>query len=191
MIECGVIDAVRGIETGAKHVARGIEIGGESVIHGAEKGIRAPEAGFEGAASGIGKAAFNESKMFYRPSRVMEDMGSLVFEEKAIETDKGITIYTYHFKCEHPKANIFLVHGNGGNVSTYRNMIQTLLSGNYNVYTLDWRGYGKSSGKPEYKGVLKDRDVAFDDFLALVRHDSLKVVVYGMSLGGQIATKLV
>ena len=83
-IESGVIDAVRGIETGAAHVARGIEIGGESVIHGAEKGIRAPEAGFEGAASGIGKAAFNESQMSYRPSRVMEDLGSLVFEEKAI-----------------------------------------------------------------------------------------------------------
>lgn len=190
-IESGVIDAARGIETGAAHAARGIAIGSENVIHGAEKGVRAPEIGIESATSGIGKAAFNESKMFYRPSQVMEDMTPLVFDEKSIETDKGITIYTYHFKCEHPKANIFLVHGNGGNVSTYKNMIQTLLSGNYNVYTLDWRGYGKSSGKPEYKGVLKDTEAAFDDFLSLVRHDSLKVIVYGMSLGGQIATKLV
>ena len=190
-IESGVIDAARGIEIGVTHAAHGIAIGSEKIIQGAEKGVRAPETGLENATSGIGKAAFNESKMFYRPSRVMEDMSPLVFDEKPIETDTGIIIYTYHFKCEHPKATIFLIHGNGGNVSTYKNMIQALLSGNYNVYTLDWRGYGKSGGKPEYKGVLKDTEVAFDDFLSLNRHDSLKVIVYGMSLGGQLATKLV
>jgi alpha-beta hydrolase superfamily lysophospholipase len=70
-------------------------------------------------------------------------------------------------------------------------MIRTLLSGGYNVYAVDWRGYGKSGGKPEYKGVLKDTEAAFDDFISLVRRDSLKVIVYGMSLGGQVATKLV
>lgn len=190
-IETGAVHAVQGIETGAAHAARGLEIGGENAIRGAEKGIRGPEIGLESATSGIGKAIFNESKMFYHPSRVMEDMRPLVFDEKPLQTDTGITIYTYHFRCKNPKANIFLIHGNGGNVSTYKKMIQTLLSGNYNVYTLDWRGYGKSGGKPEYKGVMKDTEMAFDDFLSLVRNDSLKIIVYGMSLGGQIATKLV
>jgi alpha-beta hydrolase superfamily lysophospholipase len=54
-----------------------------------------------------------------------------------------------------------------------RDMILTLLSGGYNVYAIDWRGYGKSGGKPEYKGVLKDTETAFADFISLVRCDSL------------------
>lgn len=201
-IETGVLQAARGIETGMTHAAKGMEAGGQHAVRSVEIGVqkavfsaeigaRGAETGVEGATTGIGRAVYNESMMFYRPSRVMEDMSPLVFEEKSIEVEKGVTIYTYHFKCENPKANIFLIHGNGGNVSTYKNMIQTLVEGNYNVYTVDWRGYGKSTGKPEYKGVLKDTETAFDDFRSLTRHDSLKTIVYGMSLGGQMATKLV
>lgn len=183
-IGVGLGEAAQGIGLGGKHAALGFITGGKHTAKGA--GI-----GLEGGTSGIGRAVFNESKMFYRPIRELDNMSELVYEEKAIEVEKGITIHTYSFKSQSPKANVFLIHGNGGNVSTYKQMIQTLVSGQYNVYVVDWRGYGKSTGRPDYKGVLKDTEAAFDDFLLSTREDSLKVVVYGMSLGGQIATKLV
>jgi len=187
--------AARGIGNGIRHAACGTKIGASEAARGIGLGskhaARGLGFGLDGTATGIGKSIYNESRMFYQPSRKFEDMEDLDFEEKSINIENGITIYTYHFKSESPKANIFLVHGNGGNVSTYKNMIQTLVSGNYNVYVVNWRGYGKSTGRPNYKGVLVDTKAAFDDFISLTVNDSLKVIVYGMSLGGQIATKLV
>ncbi|MDR2918418.1 MAG: lysophospholipase [Tannerella sp.] len=183
-VEMGLKEAERSIEKGSQRAAESVEIGHKQTSYGANIAI-------ENSTSSIGRSIYNESKMFYRPSRIFEDMSDLVFEEKAIDVGAGVTVYTYFFKSKMPKANIFLVHGNGGNVSTYKDMTKTLVAGNYNVYVVDWRGYGKSTGYPEYKGVLMDTEAAFDDFISQVGSDSLKKIVYGMSLGGQIATKLV
>lgn len=183
-VEMGVKDAERSLGKGAQRAAESMEKSHKQTSYGANIAI-------EKSTSSIGKSIYNESKMFYRPSRIFEDMSDLVFEEKAIDMGEGVIIYTYFFKGKMPKANVFLVHGNGGNVSTYKDMIKTLVAGSYNVYVVDWRGYGKSTGYPEYKGVLMDTEAAFDDFISQVGSDSLKKIVYGMSLGGQIATKLV
>lgn len=178
----GTGHTLRGAGFVAKHSVRGALIGTGHTLRGVGTGVK--------TTTSVGRYIFNESKMFYKPSDEFEDMGALTFEEKPIEVEEGITIHNYYFKCKSPKANIFLIHGNGGNVSTYKTMINTLVAGNYNVCVVDWRGYGKSTGKSDYKGVLKDTEAAFDDFISSTRHDSLKVIVYGMSLGGQIATKL-
>jgi alpha-beta hydrolase superfamily lysophospholipase len=174
-----------------KQTLKGFNAGGKGTLKGLDAALRGSETGAECATGGIGRAVFDESKMFYRPGRKMENMDKLIFEEKSIDVEKSITIYTYYFKSKAPKANIFFIHGNSGNVSTYTSMISTLISGGYNVYAADWRGYGKSTGKPDYKSVLKDTKIAFNDFLSSTRDDSLKVIVYGISIGGQIATGLV
>ena len=194
-IGIGSREALSGFSLGGEYAAYGLGIGGSEALAGISLGsehtAHGLSLGTESTVFSIGKAAYNESAMFYNPSRKLEEMDNLSFEETAIDVEDGITIYTYHFRSDSAKANIFLVHGNGGNVSTYKNMIRTLIDGRYNVYVVDWRGYGKSTGKPDYRGVMKDTGVAFDHFLSRIRPDSLKVMVYGMSLGGQIATKLV
>ncbi|MDR1102305.1 MAG: lysophospholipase [Tannerella sp.] len=190
-IRTGMQQTFRGLNAGAKGTFRGLNAGSKGTLKGLDAGLHGSETGAECATAGIGKAVYDESGMFYRPSRKMEDMETLPFEEKSIDVEKGVTVYAYYFKSRTPRANVFFIHGNSGNVSTCTGMIRTLLSGGYNVYAVDWRGYGKSTGKPGYKGVLKDTEMAFDDFLSSTRNDSLKVIVYGMSLGGQIATKLV
>ena len=177
-----------------KYAAHGTVLGLKKTIYGLKEASNGTSLGLSssgyGITTGIGKAVYNESRFFYRPSPKIEYLYDLLFDEKPIEVERNIIIYTYFFKSKKPKANVFLVHGNGGNVSTYINMIKTLVFGNYNVYVVDWRGYGKSTGTPEYNGVLKDTEFAFNDFLNQIKNDSLKVFVYGMSLGGQIATKI-
>ena len=190
----GLKEAAHGTRKGLREAARGTRKGLREAARGTGKGLneaaRGTETGFESATASIVKSAYDESKMFYNPSAEFIDMGELNYVEKGISVDENITIYTYYFKAGAPKANIFLLHGNGGNVSTYKETIANLVSGNYNVYIVDWRGYGKSSGVPGYKEILADTEMAFDDFMLQIRSDSLKVIVYGMSLGGQVATKL-
>jgi alpha-beta hydrolase superfamily lysophospholipase len=190
-LNAGTKGTLKGFNVGGKGTLRGFNAGGKGTLKGLDAGLHGSETGAECAAGGIGRAVYSESGMFYRPSREMENMDTLLFEEKSIDVEKDVTIHTYYFKSRAPRANIFFIHGNSGNVSTYTGMINTLLSGGYNVYAVDWRGYGKSTGKPGYQGVMKDTEAAFDDFLLSTRKDSLKVIVYGMSLGGQIATGLV
>lgn len=133
----------------------------------------------------------DESELFYRPSKEMQAMEGLDYIEHRLEVADSISIYSYTFKARTtPKANIFLIRGNSGNITYYANSIQPLIANRFNIYSLDWRGYGKSNGIPNYKGVLKDTQVAFADFLAKTEGDSLQTIVYGMSLGGQIATKI-
>jgi len=139
------------------------------------------------------KAIINndESKLYYFPIKEMENMEELNYSENILIVDDTLKIYTYEFKPRKNKmANIFLVHGAGGNVSTYKNLIKPLVANGFGVYALDWRGYGKSTGTPNYKGVMKDTEVAFKDFMDKTTIDSLKIIVYGMSLGGPMAIKI-
>jgi len=133
----------------------------------------------------------DESKLYYFPIKEMENMEELNYSENILIVDDTLKIYTYEFKPRKNKmANIFLVHGAGGNVSTYKNLIKPLVANGFGVYALDWRGYGKSTGTPNYKGVMKDTEVAFKDFMDKTTIDSLKIIVYGMSLGGPMAIKI-
>lgn len=133
----------------------------------------------------------DESKLYYFPSKEMANMDELDYDESTLTVEDSIKIYTYQFRPKgENKANIFLIHGAGGNVSSYRNLIKPLTDNGFAVYALDWRGYGKSTGVPNYKGVMKDTEIAFQDFIKKTTKDSLKTIVYGMSLGGPMAIKI-
>ncbi len=133
----------------------------------------------------------DESKMFYFPSKKMLTFKNLNYTENKLKVNDSINIYTYVFE---PKgkinARIFLIHGGGGNVSTYQDMIRPLVENGFEVYAFDWRGFGKSNGIPNYKGVLEDTKIAFIDFLNSTKNKNVKNIVYGMSLGGQLAVKI-
>lgn len=134
----------------------------------------------------------DESKLYYFPVKEMEEMNDLKYSEKVLSVEDSLDIYTYYFEptTKVSKGNIFFIHGAGGNVSKYKVLIKPLVENGYGVYAVDWRGYGNSTGKPSYKGVLKDTEVAFADFKNKTESDSLKTIVYGTSLGGQLAVKI-
>ena len=133
----------------------------------------------------------NETKLFYRPSTEIEPLNDFDYSEHILTVDDSIKIHRYIFNpTSEAKANIFLIRGNSGNTSQGKELIKPLIENGFRVYSTDWRGYGKSSGVPNYKGVMKDTETAFVDFLNRTKNDSIKTIVYGMSLGGQLAVKL-
>ena len=133
----------------------------------------------------------DESKLFYRPTKEIQIMDDLDYSEYVLNVEDSIKIHTYLFdpKIE-ARANIFLIRGNGGNTSTSIESIRPLVNNGFRVYSVDWRGFGKSNGIPNYKGIAKDTETAFLDFLRKTEDNSIKTIVYGMSLGGQLAVKL-
>ncbi len=117
----------------------------------------------------------DESKLFYFPSKKMMPMDDLKYDENPLLVEDTIVIQTYQFEpTTEPKANLFLAYGGGGNVTTYQNMIKTLVDNGFTVYAFDYRGFGKSNGKPSYKGVIQDTRKAFSDFISRSQENSLK-----------------
>lgn len=134
----------------------------------------------------------DESRLFYFPVKEMRRMEVLAYEEIPLRVAEDVTIYSYFFKPETDsvRATIFFLHGSGGNVSLYLPAIQPLVESGFQVYALDWRGFGKSGGKPTHLNVLEDSKIAFADMRSREEVKSTPVVVLGQSLGGQVAVGL-
>lgn len=134
----------------------------------------------------------DESKLFYFPVKKVESLAEFNYEEIPLKVEDTVTIYSYFFKPEKDsvKGSVFFIHGAGGNVGRYMKFIKPLLHNGFQVYALDWRGFGKSNGEPLHSNVLADTKVAFNHMLAREDVKSTKIVVLGQSLGGQVAVAL-
>lgn len=84
---------------------------------------------------------------------------------------------------------VIACHGNGGNISHRLGLYQVLLEMGFNVFAFDYRGYGRSEGRPNEAGTYRDAQAAW----AWVRQKGFAanhIVLLGESLGGGIATEL-
>jgi pimeloyl-ACP methyl ester carboxylesterase len=88
------------------------------------------------------------------------------------------------------KHNILFFHGAGGNVSTYLFMMAPLAKLGYRVMMIDVRGYGKSDGTPTHVGIAADAPLIFDWVQQQEGFAGQKLIVYGASMGTQVATNL-
>ena len=127
---------------------------------------------------------------FYFPVKAWKPMEGIAFEEVTIITDTVKLNGIFLKPTGKPKATVLFFHGAGGNVSTYTFMTRPLVDRGFQVFMIDFRGYGKSTGKPTHSNVAQDGQVVFD---YLINHNDVKntkLVVFGASLGSQIATKI-
>jgi pimeloyl-ACP methyl ester carboxylesterase len=88
---------------------------------------------------------------------------------------------------------ILYCHGNTDHMDRYWNRVKLLAhTGNkhrYGVLTLDYRGYGMSSGKPTEKGMYADVNTALK-WLQSKGLSNERLVIYGYSLGSASATEM-
>jgi esterase/lipase len=136
-----------------------------------------------------GLAAQMDEK-FYHPDKEWIAIDSLDLEEIVLHADND-TIYSVLFKPEGiPKATVLYFHGNGGNISKWADYIRVLVNDGFQVCMPDYRGYGKSTGIPTHLTIAHDAQMLLDTLLTRegVRHT--KLIVYGASIGSQVAANL-
>lgn len=85
-----------------------------------------------------------------------------------------------------------MFHGNAGNIG-HRVPIAKVLEENLgcNVFMLEYRGYGLSTGTPDENGINLDAQTALDYIRNQKETEGGKIIVYGQSLGGAVAVQLV
>jgi fermentation-respiration switch protein FrsA (DUF1100 family) len=88
-----------------------------------------------------------------------------------------------------PRLATLHLHGNGGNITHRGLSAQTIVSAGSSVLLLDYRGYGKSEGKPSEQGLYLDAESAYD-WVVANGYTPKQIVIHGESLGTAVATYL-
>ena len=103
----------------------------------------------------------------------------------------GATLSALHFKQPNAKAKgvIFFLHGNGGNLASWLSSTDFYRKNNFDVFMIDYRGYGKSSGGIESEAQLHADVMAAWQHIA-PQYAGKKRVIVGRSLGATLAAKL-
>ena len=92
--------------------------------------------------------------------------------------------------AENPKLTVLFCHGNGGNMMHRLDSINFFYNLGLNCFIFDYRGYGKSQGKPSEEGTYLDAQAAYKWLTEEKKVPPDKIIVFGRSLGGSIAAKL-
>ena len=116
------------------------------------------------------------------------------FTAATLTTSDGERLRAWLLKGADSRALIVYFHGNGGNLSSWAQILTDLASHGYDVLAVDYRGYGLSSGRPTESGVYRDADAVLEHFSTAntgSRHfDSAQgrpVIYWGRSLGTAVA----
>lgn len=108
--------------------------------------------------------------------------------ELAIDVD-GARLSVLQLKLPNPRGVVFFLHGNAGNLSGWFTNTDFYRQANFDLVMLDYRGYGKSSGRLSNPQQLRDDVRAVWDHFA-PQYQGRKLVVYGRSLGTALAADL-
>jgi uncharacterized protein len=112
----------------------------------------------------------------------------LRFADIALRTEDGERLHGWWIPATGPAiGHVLLCHGNGGNVGDRIPHIALLTAAGFDVLAFDYRGYGRSSGRPSERGTYCDARAARDALLRQDGVDAARVLYLGESLGGAVA----
>jgi len=111
------------------------------------------------------------------------------FEEINVKTTDNKLLNAILFKADTSKGVIFYLHGNAGALNSWGNVAKTFTNLNYDVFMLDYRGYGKSEGKINGQSqIFQDIQTAYDKLKTNYSED--KIIILGFSIGTGLAAKV-
>jgi uncharacterized protein len=101
----------------------------------------------------------------------------------------GASLSALHLRLPQPRGLVFFLHGNGGSLASWFVNLDFYRQAGFDLFMLDYRGYGKSSGQIESEAQLRADVMAAWQQIA-PRYAGLPRVIYGRSLGSALATGL-
>jgi uncharacterized protein len=138
---------------------------------------------------------FEHSQVF-QPYRSMRGTAAALerpWEDVFFEAQDGVKLNGWFFpagtNATYASHVILFCHGNAGNISHRLESYETLLDAGINLFAFDYRGYGRSSGRPSESGTYQDAMAAYQ-WLKRKGFADRAILVWGESLGGAVAAEL-
>jgi pimeloyl-ACP methyl ester carboxylesterase len=110
-------------------------------------------------------------------------------KEYNLETRDGATINGLRFfpKGE-SKGVILYLKGNSKSIKGWGKFAVDFTRHGYNVFMVDYRGFGKSTGRRSQKAIKRDLQLVYNKLKEQTTED--RIILYGRSLGSGFAAKL-
>jgi fermentation-respiration switch protein FrsA (DUF1100 family) len=131
------------------------------------------------------------SGIFFFPQRTLlqtPDRLGLNYEDVFLESTDNVTIHGWWLKAKAPvRGTVYFLHGNAENISTHIHNVAWLPAYGYQVFLIDYRGFGQSQGKANLPGALQDIRTGFQFVLERNGDSGKPVYLLGQSLGASMA----
>lgn len=132
-----------------------------------------------------------QEHFIFKPEKLSQQFQykyDMPFKELFFDVEEGVRINGLHFSVNNPNGLILYFHGNTRSIKGWAKYAKDFLKFGYDVVLVDYRGFGKSTGKRSEKDMLNDMQFVYDT-LATTYHEN-HILVYGRSLGSGFATKI-
>ena len=136
-------------------------------------------------------AYFIQERFIFKPEKLKQDFiykYDVPFKELFFDVEPGVRINGLHFNVENSLGLILYFHGNSRSIKGWAKYAKDFYRYKYDVVLVDYRGFGKSTGKRNEKDMINDMQFVYDT-LAAQYHEN-HIIVYGRSLGSGFASKL-
>lgn len=110
------------------------------------------------------------------------------FKELFFEVKPGVRINGLHFFRESPKGLVLYFHGNSRSIKGWARYAKDFYRYDYDVLMVDYRGFGKSTGKRSEVDMLNDMQFVYDTLM--LQYQQQHIIVYGRSIGSGFAAKI-
>ncbi len=137
-----------------------------------------------------------EHRQVYHPYAKMEADGNELrrpVEDVYFATSDGVKLNAWFFPADtgSPRKHLvyLLCHGNAGNISHRLDHVGALLETGAAALAFDYRGYGRSEGRPSEEGTYRDAQAAYG-WLRRKGFAPANIIALGESLGGGVASEL-
>ncbi len=141
---------------------------------------------------------FRQERMVYFPKRELVNTPTeigLHYEDIFFKTADGLLLNGWLVEPGKRERDVhgpvvLFCHGNGGNIS---HRLETLIVFSYlglRTFIFDYRGYGKSGGKPTEAGTYLDAAAAWQYLTEKEKIPAQNILLFGRSLGGAVAANL-
>ena len=136
-------------------------------------------------------AFFLQDRFIFNPEKLHRDFQfkyDTPFKELFFDIEPGVSINGLHFYRPAPDGLILYFHGNSRSIKGWAKYANDFYRYNYDVVLVDYRGFGKSTGKRNEKEMLNDMQFVYERLTE--QYPENHIIVYGRSIGSGFATKI-
>ncbi|MCM0148733.1 alpha/beta hydrolase [Photobacterium galatheae] len=134
-----------------------------------------------------------ESLFFWPSKQLVPSPEVLKFtkEDRFFTAEDGTLIHAWQIPVQGTKkGTIYFLHGNAQNLSYHVANVFWLAEKGWEIVIIDYRGYGRTAGEPDFASVQQDALAGYQALLK-ERQDDTPIIVWGQSLGASIAINMV
>ncbi len=144
----------------------------------------------------VGLMYFTQPSLLYFPGMPGRELSAtpaqvgLNYRDVSLGTGDGERLHGWLVRTPQARGTLLFFHGNAGNISHRLDSIRLFADLGLDVFIIDYRGYGRSSGRPSEQGTYRDARAAWDWLTEPQGVMPRRIVIFGRSLGAAVAVDL-